>query len=74
MGTECLSGHDARCGQPEIEDHTLLEEIQFLGAVIAEVEGCVNHLSRDEVDQVLEHADAMLSGRPQSGGGPCHDS
>lgn len=62
-----MQGQDPTGGQPDLEDRTLMREIQFLGAVIAEVANRPNHLSPEEVDQVLERAAAIVrrSTRPQ---------
>lgn len=56
METESLDSHERTCGDPEVEDHILLEEIKLLGAVIADVRGRATHLSPKEIDQVLERA------------------
>jgi len=42
------------------EDRILMRETQLLGAVIADVEGRVNHLSAEEVDQLLQRAETTL--------------
>lgn len=55
-------------GHPDLRDRTLMREIQFLGALIADVEGRTDHLSPDEVDQALQRAEAAIHpGTPTEG-------
>lgn len=51
--------------RPDVEDHTLMQEITLLGAVIAEVEGRVDHLSPRELDLLLERAGAGAPPEPE---------
>ena len=57
--------HEPACVRPDVEDHTLMEEITLLGAVIAEVEGRVDHLSLQELDLLLERAGAATPAGPE---------
>lgn len=71
MPAEGSSEQDRTLGQADVRDGILMREIQFLGAVIADVEGRANHLTLEEVDQVLERAGAALEAEtPSSQEGP----